>query len=81
MNSTIDYANLPPDPLVDKLKEKCTRPAKTFGEVAVGPKKAIFPAAYLDQARKILDMEVRPDDTWIISLPRSGKKIFRFFRH
>lgn len=63
------------DPFIEKLKTMCKNPEKTFGDVAIGPKGVILPKAYMSQAQKILNMEVRKDDIWIISIPRSGKRI------
>ncbi|KAK4874519.1 hypothetical protein RN001_013879 [Aquatica leii] len=40
--------------------------------VQVGPHKYIFPSGYEKNAENYYNFEVRPDDTWIITYPRSG---------
>jgi hypothetical protein len=48
-----------------------------FGEIGVGlvevnPGNVLMPPKYLKFAQRILDLEVRPDDVWIVSYPRTG---------
>ncbi|XKL64943.1 hypothetical protein PGB90_005029 [Kerria lacca] len=72
MASKLQYVTISEDPIVSKLKRTCIQPNKTFGEIAVGPKGVVLPEVYMKEAEKILDMEVRPEDIWVISLPRTG---------
>ncbi len=75
MASELKFVDIPEDPLLSKLKTQCNRPEKSFGDIAVGPKGVVLPRAFMDHAQKILNMEVRPDDVWIVSIPRSGNFI------
>ncbi|XP_049841721.1 luciferin sulfotransferase-like [Schistocerca gregaria] len=40
--------------------------------VRVRPPGCVLPARYMRDARRILDLEVRPDDVWIVTLPKCG---------
>ncbi|KAG8233858.1 hypothetical protein J437_LFUL006881 [Ladona fulva] len=42
------------------------------GFLHVGPKKYLLASAYRNQAAGFYNMEVRPDDLWIVTFPRSG---------
>ncbi|TGZ32774.1 Estrogen sulfotransferase [Temnothorax longispinosus] len=42
------------------------------GFVLVGPKKYFFPFRYIEQGAGFYNFEARPDDTWILSHPRSA---------
>jgi len=52
-------------------------PKRVTGFVKIGEKKWFLPYKYIEQADKILNFETCPDDTWIITYPRSGK-LFSF---
>jgi len=48
-----------------------------FGEnmLEVSPGNVLVPPKFLKIAQKIIDLQVRPDDVWIVSYPRTGKII------
>jgi len=43
--------------------------------VKIGQKKWFLPYRYVKEGDNIYNFEIRPDDTWIITYPRSGKLI------
>jgi len=48
---------------------------KEGGLIEVNPGKVLVPPKFKDVAQRILDLEVRPDDVWLVSYPRTGKNI------
>jgi len=40
--------------------------------IEVNPGKCILPPKYKDLGQRIKNMEVRPDDVWLVSYPRTG---------
>jgi hypothetical protein len=44
------------------------------GLIEVNPGKVLVPPKFKDVAQRILDLEVRPDDVWLVSYPRTGNK-------
>lgn len=48
------------------------------GFVQVGPKKYFFPSSYKEQANNYYNFQVRSDDIWVVSFPRSGKIFLKF---
>lgn len=42
------------------------------GLIEVNPGKVLLPPKFKDVAQRILDLEVRPDDVWLVSYPRTG---------
>ena len=57
-------------------------PLHKHGFVKIGQKKWFLPYKYVENGDNIYNFEIRPDDTWIFSYPRSGKLfslcVFRF---
>ncbi len=48
------------------------RPGKPLGEVFLIPNGCLITEHYTKSAKIISEMDVRPDDLWIVSFPRSG---------
>lgn len=48
------------------------RPSTPLGEVRLGSTGTLITKHYLHSADKILQFDVRADDVWVISIPRSG---------
>lgn len=46
--------------------------------VKIGEKKWFLPYKYVEEGDKIYNFETRPDDTWIVSYPRTGKLFLLF---
>lgn len=65
-------------PSIDYLNEEATKEmlddfkGKKDGWVLVGEKKCILPAIYAKQCPVYYNYEVKPDDIWIDTFPRSG---------
>ncbi|XP_065217470.1 luciferin sulfotransferase-like [Planococcus citri] len=71
-SSTIEISPVPFDPELETAKGKIKKINAAFGEIMVGPKHVMFTKPYAEWADEILNMDVREDDVWIISVPRSG---------
>jgi len=54
-------------------------PSYKCGFVKIGQKKWFLPYDYVEEGDNIYNFEIRPNDTWIITYPRSGK-LFLLFR-
>lgn len=57
-------------PMAVKLEELFGMEAG--GLIEVNPGKVLVPPKFKDVAQRILDLEVRPDDVWLVSYPRTG---------
>lgn len=57
------------DPTVAKFATKC---AQCHGGVRSILFKQVLPSAYVDYAQKIRNLEVKPDDIWVITFPKCG---------
>lgn len=42
------------------------------GWVKVGEKKYFMPSTWKEEGKNVFDYKTRPDDTWIVTHPRSG---------
>ncbi|KAJ0177434.1 hypothetical protein K1T71_007443 [Dendrolimus kikuchii] len=58
-------------PEEDKLIKKCVM-GHTRSFVKCGKSGYVMPGAFKNHAQAIYNMEVRPDDIWVITFPRSG---------
>ncbi|XP_071581502.1 sulfotransferase 4A1-like [Temnothorax nylanderi] len=50
-------------------------PTQKRGHVKIGEKKWFLPYKYVEIGSKIYNFETRPDDTWIVTYPRSGTTV------
>lgn len=60
------------DEVSKKVQKACQR-AMPAGEEIVSPPGVVLPGNYKNYAQRILDLEVREDDIWVISFPKCGK--------
>lgn len=65
------------DEVSKKVQKACQR-AMPAGEEIVSPPGVVLPGTYKNYAQRILDLEVREDDIWVISFPKCGE-IFLIF--
>lgn len=71
-------------PKYEFLNEKTTKKmlevfkGERTGWVLVGPQKWFFPHKYTEQGKRFYNFKARPDDTWVLSYPRSGKCYIHF---
>ncbi|KAG8283879.1 hypothetical protein J6590_007898 [Homalodisca vitripennis] len=72
----MDNAELRFEPMTDELSlqlQELCQGAMPAGEMKVYPSGSVLTRAYQGYAHQILDMEVREDDIWVITFPKSGK--------
>ncbi|XP_046666554.1 luciferin sulfotransferase-like [Homalodisca vitripennis] len=71
----MDNAELRFEPMKDELSlqlQEFCHGAMPAGEMKVYPSGSVLTRAYQGYAHQILDMEVREDDIWVITFPKSG---------
>jgi len=51
-------------------------PERVKGFVKIGEKKWFLSYKFVERGDEVLNFKTRPDDTWIITYPRSGKLFF-----
>lgn len=71
----MSFKNLKVEHLEDQLTITLSKlyPMRKFGLVKIGEKKWFLSNKYIENGDKIYSFEIRPDDTWIVTYPRSGQ--------
>ncbi|XP_018397878.1 PREDICTED: sulfotransferase 4A1-like [Cyphomyrmex costatus] len=70
----MSFKNLKVERIEDQLAITLSKlyPTDKFDLVKIGEKKWFLSDKYVENGDKIYSFEIRPDDTWIITYPRSG---------
>jgi len=74
MAEQIPKYELLPDMETIKILEKFK--GERTGFVLVGPNKYFFPFKFVKEGIGFYNFKAKPDDTWVLSYPRSGIIIF-----
>ncbi|KAF4518308.1 hypothetical protein B566_EDAN005877 [Ephemera danica] len=69
MATTVTYSTVD-ESFADRLESLFGM--KDGGLIEVNPGRVLMPPRFKEVAQRIVDLEVRPDDVWLISYPRTG---------
>lgn len=74
----MSFAELKVEPITNELGDELEKLylTKKRAFVKVGEKKWYLPYEYAKNSNKLRTFKIRPDDTWIVTYPRSGKSFF-----
>lgn len=57
---------------MEEIIKKCFAKNPLSGASVIHPSECVLNCEYQKYIKKILDFEVHPDDTWVITFPRCG---------
>lgn len=70
MKLDMDYEWLSDEPIIKEISSNCDD--MFTAEVLFKNDGCMLPRTYLRHAERIRNLEVRPDDVWVISFPKCG---------
>jgi len=63
------------DPEDLAMQEACGTKGMPPAQILLGPEKLAVPRKFLGIVEKVRDMEVRPDDVWLVTFPKCGRLV------